>query len=266
MASDVRLCEACGQPLEKKVRPNGRREAPSDFARRRTCGHACLGPVQAAEAAAVYAERVAGLLGRRFGLWRVVGSGESFDVVACVCECKVRRDVRIWNLEAGGSSGCHSCTSLARDPSRLFRKHGQHRTRLYRIWQGMKQRCENPKSEVFASYGGRGIDVCAEWRLDFKAFYEWSMSHGYQDGLQVDRADNGRGYSPENCRWVTPTENNRNKRTTRTVHAFGEAKSAAAWAEDPRFRATYRTFLQRLNRGWSPESAILAPVRPGRPQ
>jgi hypothetical protein len=76
----------------------------------------------------------------------------------------------------------------------------------------MKQRCQNKKHEHFDTYGGRGIQVCEEWKNSFDAFVAWATQHGYQPNLQIDRIDNDKGYSPDNCRFVTPSENARNKR------------------------------------------------------
>lgn len=76
----------------------------------------------------------------------------------------------------------------------------------------MKTRCYNKNHRSFPNYGGRGITVCAEWLHDFTAFQKWSMAHGYADDLSIDRIDNDRGYSPDNCRWATDDEQRHNKR------------------------------------------------------
>ena len=85
-------------------------------------------------------------------------------------------------------------------------------TKLYRIWDALKSRCCNPNVKEFNDYGGRGITVCDEWRNSSLAFRKWALANGYQEGLQIDRIDNDKGYSPSNCRWVTRKEQNRNKR------------------------------------------------------
>lgn len=89
--------------------------------------------------------------------------------------------------------------------------------KLYRVWDGIVQRCCNPKAKNYHNYGGRGISMCQEWRDSFSAFEEYCLSHGWTHGLQVDRIDNGKGYFPDNIRFVTQAENLRNKRTSHIV-------------------------------------------------
>jgi len=88
-------------------------------------------------------------------------------------------------------------------------KHGMHGTRLYKIWSNMLQRCSNPNFKEYESYGGRGIKVCEEWK-NSKSFIEWALSNGYSNKLTIDRIENDKDYSPDNCRWATSLEQNRN--------------------------------------------------------
>lgn len=85
--------------------------------------------------------------------------------------------------------------------------HGKTKTRLYSIYKNMKQRCYNANNPKYSSYGGRGITICEEWLHDFQKFYDWSMANGYLDELTIDRIDGTKGYSPDNCQWVTWEEN-----------------------------------------------------------
>jgi hypothetical protein len=83
---------------------------------------------------------------------------------------------------------------------------------LYGVWKSIKQRCNNPKYKSFAYYGGRGIKVCEEWQDDYALFRNWAMANGYSRELEIDRKDNNKGYSPDNCRWVTRQQNMMNVR------------------------------------------------------
>lgn len=87
--------------------------------------------------------------------------------------------------------------------------HNLSETRLYRIWNNMKQRCYNEKNISYKYYGGKGIEICSEWLRSFKSFYDWAMENGYEENLSIDRIDSNSGYFPRNCRWVTLEENGR---------------------------------------------------------
>lgn len=102
--------------------------------------------------------------------------------------------------------------------------------RLYRVWTTMKHRCENPKRSKYPSYGGRGISLCEEWQKP-ETFIDWALNNGYQEGLQIDRIDNNGNYEPDNCHFVTPMENSRNRRNTKFLTLFGETKCVAEWCE-----------------------------------
>jgi hypothetical protein len=93
--------------------------------------------------------------------------------------------------------------------------HGESRSLLHWRWQSMIARCENEKNKAFKNYGGRGIKVCPEWMASFSAFREWALANGYREDLEIDRRDNDGNYCPGNCRFVTRSVNDQNKRSSK---------------------------------------------------
>lgn len=100
--------------------------------------------------------------------------------------------------------------------------HGDTKSRLFSIWTGMKKRCYYKNSVGYKNYGGRGITVCKEWKDDYSKFKEWALSNGYSENLTLDRIDTNKNYSPENCKWSTRTEQNRNKRNNKLINYKGK--------------------------------------------
>lgn len=155
------------------------------------------------------------LTGQRFGrlvVIKEVGRNKHRAVLwLCKCDCG-NNEVIVTSsaLRFGDTTSC-GCYALE-----CRTTHGMRKTRLYCIWEAMLTRagiwkCANEKTK--RNYIDRGITVCEEW-LIFENFRDWALSHGYSDDLQIDRIDNDRGYSPENCRWVSRKENINNRRNT----------------------------------------------------
>jgi hypothetical protein len=190
-------------------------------------------------------------------------SGIPRTVVLCRCECGTEREVKLTSLLHGHTKSCGCLDAENRASIGGFQTtHGECRTRLYKIWTQMCQRCNDEKNKAFKRYGGRGISVCEEWAVSFEVFRDWAICHGYQDGLTIDRIDNDGNYCPENCRWADRFQQANNRRTTRKMRLWGEIKSIAEWSRDPRSRVPYYTVLARINElGWTLEEAILTPSR-----
>ena len=101
---------------------------------------------------------------------------------------------------------------------------------LRNVHSSMIQRCENPKRQQYSRYGGRGIKVCEEWH-NYENFRKWALENGYKHPLKLDRIDNNGNYEPSNCRWVTNTENCRNKSNNITLVYEGKEKCVKEWCE-----------------------------------
>lgn len=141
---------------------------------------------------------------------------------------------------------------------RYNKKHGEATTHLYKLWNQMRMRCINEKLIEYKNYGGRGITVCDEWN-DYQTFRDWAMNNGYEFGLTLDRINNDREYSPDNCRWATRSEQMCNTRRNRVITWNGETHIMKEWAE--LLNIPYDTLETRLRRGWSVERAFTQSVQ-----
>lgn len=132
----------------------------------------------------------------------------------CKCDCGNYREVTLSSLvqkiKPIRSCGClrleqvHESKTIHGDSGGKF---VGERTKLYRTWSNMKSRCYNPNVRSYVNYGAKGVIVCDEWLNDFVAFKEWALANGYQEELTIDRIDSSGNYCPENCRWITSSEN-----------------------------------------------------------
>jgi len=165
------------------------------------------------------------LTGQRFGKWVVI----KFDGIAnkhsrwiCKCDCGTIKSVEVSTLKSGKSAGCAKC----RKP---YIKHGMSNEKIYGVWHGMIQRCENKNAKAYPNYGGRGIKVCEEWH-EFTTFYDWAINSGYGNEVEIDRINVNGNYEPENCRWITHKAQQSNKRNNTIITYNGFAKTLSEWA------------------------------------
>lgn len=132
------------------------------------------------------------------------------------------------------------------------------RNPLYSRYHKIKERCYNPNSKSYKRYGGRGIKMCDEWLNDYKSFETWAIANGYAPEFAIDRIDNDGDYSPENCRFVTLSENNQNRCSSRFYTYNGKTQNLTQWCTE--LGLNYRTVMYRMRRGWSFERSITEPV------
>jgi hypothetical protein len=131
------------------------------------------------------------------------------------------------------------------------------KTRIYRIWAAMKNRCNNKNDVGYKNYGGRGIRVCSAWQR-FEPFHEWAFAHGYEEELTIERIDVNGNYCPENCTWVEPFFQSRNTRRNIVVEYKGDKKCLKGWCEV--LSLPYDNIHDRVSKGWDVVAAFETPV------
>lgn len=193
------------------------------------------------------------LRGQRFGWLTViefaprVGTSRHHHFY-CKCDCgKTTHPIPSYRLRSGNVTSC-GCKSI---------KHG-HASKgedgwaspEYRSWDNMMKRCYNPKAKGYHNYGGRGIRVCKRWH-DFRNFYHDLGPR--PEGCTLDRLDSDKDYAPENCRWATRYEQDRNLRRNRPLTCNGRTQILADWASE--WGVGSRWITQRLDKGYSMEEA-----------
>lgn len=191
------------------------------------------------------------LAGRRFGkvvaLQRAHLDNQRRLKWLCECDCGATLAVREEVLVKGRRTSCTSCAVSATNTT-----HGQSRTPLYERWRAMLQRTGNPNNPEYVNYGGRGIGVCERW-MSF-AYFATDMAATFSPDLMLDRIDVNGGYEPNNCRWTTNREQQRNKRTNHVVAWRGRSMVVQDWGELLGIKPN--TIIHRLRRGWTIERAL----------
>lgn len=199
------------------------------------------------------------LVGQKFNYLLVVediGRRNRAILWKCLCDCGNYTEATTAELRRGHkvSCGCFYRTMRV--------THGGSKDKLYQTWLGMRRRCYDPHTIGWADYGGRDIDVCPEWAKNYVAFRDWSLTHGYEDGLTIDRIDYNGDYSPDNCRWISKHDQCRNTRYNHFETMNGETKTVIEWCEQYGLSATEtRRTYGRLRRGWTIEKALFEPSK-----
>jgi len=192
------------------------------------------------------------LCGSRYGRLTVIseaGRKGGSVVWLCRCDCGIDKEITSHDLIRGHAK---SCGCLQKDSART---HGHSSKKIYSIYRAMRQRCYDDKSLMYHRYGGRGIKICDEWMDSIDSFITWATNNGYDESKEIDRADNEKGYSPDNCRFVTKIINANNTSKNVIIYVNGEYITIANAAR--KYKIDESTFRQRIRKlGWSPEKAI----------
>lgn len=191
------------------------------------------------------------VIGKRFGRLTVIcrngNSSNSSKMYLCKCDCGKSKNVIGVYLLDGRTKSCGCLNSEL--VIKRSKTHGKTKTRLFSIWQNAITRCTNKNCYEYKNYGGRGITICDEWKNDFMSFYNWAMANGYSDKLTIDRIDNNKGYSPENCRWTDNKTQSRNRTDNHFYTYKGETKTIAEWAEIKNMN--YKKLWKRIKHNWA---------------
>ena len=171
----------------------------------------------------------------------------------CKCDCGNYCVANADALQSGKKKSC-GCLQIETYKRAKTSTHKLTNTRLYRIWAHIKSRCYSESNERYSDYGGRGIIMDENWKNDFMSFYNWAINNGYSDKLTIDRIDNNKGYSPDNCKWSTCREQCNNRRSNRLVTYNNKTQCLMEWSKE--LDIPYYTLQNRLDAGWQIDKAF----------
>lgn len=175
----------------------------------------------------------------------------------CICDCGSEYESTSNRLTSGQTTCCRDC--MIKKIGDSNRKHGATPKKLFYAYTNMKTRCYNKNYSLYHRYGGRGIQVCEEWRKSFKSFREWALKNGWSEELSLDRINNDGNYEPSNCKWSTCVEQSNNRRTSRMITYNGITDTMANWARNTGI--PYYVIQRRLYLNWDAERIFSEPYR-----
>lgn len=191
-----------------------------------------------------------------------VGGGKSKKAYwNCTCSCGNKFVAESLKLRTGHtrSCGCYRRKITGETHRTHGATSGGKKQRLYSIWRDMRKRCRNKNTTYHKDYVDRGIVVCDEWQK-YETFRDWALENGYKDNLSIERINVNGNYEPNNCKWITISEQQLNKRNTHYITYEGITKPMCVWCRD--VGLPYSVVENRINRlHWSVEDALKTPVR-----
>lgn len=200
-------------------------------------------------------------LGKKIGelvVFKNLGSDGKRRLWLCKCDCGKEIELTSEQIRTGRKN-CGNKFHLYTEKDFYDLKV---RKKLRNIYLAMKQRCYNSDNPSYQNYGGRGITICDDWmsKDGFELFYKWSIDNGYSHNddrkkqCSIDRIDVNKGYSPENCRWVSPEIQGNNKRLNVFIEYNGEKHTISEWSKITGIPVT--TIRERFLKGKTPEECF----------
>lgn len=197
--------------------------------------------------------------------WHKLDNGKDSPTRALyLCACGNEVEIPMSHVKGGTTKSC-GCLHIERT-KKSRTKHGLRGHPLYFVWKSMNQRCSDINGTYSKNYVERGVRVCDEWKNDFKLFYDWAISKGWTEGLEIDKDEIPKKlgipallYSPGMCSILTKKENMNATRRNHPITFQGETKNICQWQESLGFKS--HTIISRLKRGWSLEKTMSTPVK-----
>lgn len=192
---------------------------------------------------------VKNIVGKTYGKLTVISYSHSNNGAYWLCRCECGRElISNHHALASGKKGCKYCS---------HQTHGLSKTKEFKVWQGIQQRCHNPDDTNFHKYGMKGISVCKRWRDSFMNFYS-DMGQAPTKRHTLDRIESTGNYEPGNCRWATYEEQNNNRSCNVFIELNGESKTLPQWCRA--YGLDARTVRSRIyEHGWSVIDALTTP-------
>lgn len=193
------------------------------------------------------------LTGQKFGMLtaikrvedKVSSTGKHYVMWLCKCDCGNDKVVARSALTKGETRSCGCIKG---------ENHGMSNSKIYDVWIDMKKRCYDPQRDDYKNYGGRGVEICNEWKNSFTTFYNWALTSGYDDALTIERIDVNGNYEPSNCTWATRKEQANNKRNNHFLTFDGKTQTVAQWSNE--LGINENTIFNRINRGLTDEEVL----------
>jgi hypothetical protein len=197
------------------------------------------------------------LAGQRYGMLSVISKTEKRNAAGniiwkCRCDCGNEVEVCTLHLKDGHTQSCGCLGHKKRLEANT--KHRLYHERIYKIWQGMKSRCQSKGTPNYQHYGAKGVTVCDAWQ-DFIPFYEWAMANGYSDDLSIDRINVYGNYEPSNCRWADRETQDNNRTDSHFITCNGKTQTITQWSRETGI--SYSAISWRLKSPyWTVEQAL----------
>jgi hypothetical protein len=201
------------------------------------------------------------IIGMKFGRLKVksiaatnIKHGKPNITYLCICDCGKEKIVSHPSLLYSKVSSCGCLQKeIVKSIGQKNRKHGKTPKKLYRVWEGIHERCRDKKHISYSRYGGQGVTVCQEWS-DYTVFRDWALNSGYREGLSIDRLNSNGNYEPSNCRWTDTKTQSRNRRSNKYITLNGETLTYADW--EKKLGLSRGVIHWRISAGWTEEEAV----------